>query len=115
MSKENVSKEIKEVVDTSKEVVDKAVETAEQTVEAVTEVTPVVVEEQKGFWETTSEIVAHARPIVKKVVIGVALGGLAVLTFKALSPKPSEEEAVATDGHSDENILEGDFTTNEEE
>lgn len=115
MSKK-VSKEvIEEVVETSEEVVDKAVEAAEQTVEAVTEVTPVVVEEQKGFWETTAEIAAHARPIVKKLVIGVALGGLAVLTFKALSPKPTEEEVIAAESESsDDTILEGEFTTNEE-
>ena len=114
MSKK-VSKEVnEEVVETSEEVVDKAVETAEQTVEAVTEVTPVVVEEQKGFWETTAEIAAHARPIVKKVVIGVALGGLAVLTFKALSPKPTEEVIAAESESSDDTILEGEFTTNEE-
>lgn len=114
MSK-NVSKEeIKEVVETSKEVVDTAVETAEQTVEAVTEVTPVVVEEHKGFWETTAEIAAHARPIVKKIAIGVVLGAVAGLVFKAVS-KPSEEEVVATDDQSyDENVLEGEFTTNEE-
>lgn len=114
MSK-NVSKEeIKEVVETSKEVVDTAVEAAEQTVEAVTEVTPVVVEEHKGFWETTAEIAAHARPIVKKIAVGVVLGIVAGLAFKAVS-KPSEEEVVATDDHSyDENVLEGEFTTNEE-
>lgn len=114
MSK-NVSKEeIKEVVETSKEVVDTAVETAEQTVEAVTEVTPVVVEEHKGFWETTAEIAAHARPIVKKIAIGVVLGAVAGLVFKAVS-KPSGEEVVATDDQSyDENVLEGEFTTNEE-
>lgn len=112
MSKENVSKEIKEVVDASKEVVDTVVEAAEQTVDAVTEVTPVVVEEKKGFWETTAEIAAHARPIVKKIVIGATIGFVAGLVFKAVS-KPAEE-AVATEGHSDENILEGDFTTNEE-
>lgn len=114
MSK-NVSKEeIKEVVDTSKEVVDTAVETVEQTVEAVTEVTPVVVEEHKGFWETTAEIAAHARPIVKKIAIGVVLGAVAGLVFKAVS-KPSGEEVVATDDQSyDENVLEGEFTTNEE-
>jgi hypothetical protein len=114
MSKKVSKEEIKEVVETSEEVVDKAVETAEQTVEAVTEVTPIVVEEQKGFWETTAEIAAHARPIVKKIVIGVALGGLAVLAFKALSPKPAEEEVIATEDQSDDTILEGEFTTEEE-
>lgn len=115
MSNTNVSESIKEVVETSEEVKDKAVETAEQTVEAVTEVTPVVVDDNKGFWETTTEIVAHARPIVKKIVIGVALGGLAVLTFKALSPKPSEEEVVATEDQDyDSNVIDGEFTTNEE-
>lgn len=113
MSKENVSKEIKEVVDTSKEVVDTVAEAAEQTVDAVTEVTPVVVEEQKGFWETTAEIAAHARPIVKKILVGVTLGVVAGLVFNAVS-KPAQEEAVAANDHSDENILEGDFTTNEE-
>lgn len=112
MSKKVSKEEIKEVVDTSEEVVDKAVETAEQTVEAVTDVTPVVVEE-KGFWETTAEIAAHARPIVKKIVIGSALVGLAVLGFKALS-KPAEEEVIATEDQSDDTILEGEFTTNEE-
>ena len=114
MSKK-VSKEVVEgVVEASEEVKDTVAEAAEQTVEAVTEVTPVVVEDKKGFWETTAEIAAHARPIVKKIVIGVALGGLAVLAFKAVSPKTSEEEAVATESTSDENILEGEFTTNEE-
>lgn len=113
MSKK-VSKEVVEgVVEASEEVKDTVVEAAEQTVEAVTEVTPVVVEE-KGFWETTAEIAAHARPIVKKIVIGVALGGLAVLAFKAVAPKTSEEEAVATESTSDDTILEGEFTTNEE-
>lgn len=113
MSKK-VSKEVvEEVVEASEEVKDTVVEAAEQTVEAVTEVTPVVVE-NKGFWETTAEIAAHARPIVKKIVIGVALGGLAVLAFKAVSPKTSEEEAVATESTSDDTILEGEFTTNEE-
>ena len=113
MSKK-VSKEVvEEVVEASEEVKDTVVEAAEQTVEAVTEVTPVVVE-NKGFWETTSEIAAHARPIVKKIVIGVALGGLAVLAFKAVAPKTSEEEAVATESTSDDTILEGEFTTNEE-
>lgn len=113
MSKK-VSKEVVEgVVEASEEVKDTVAEAAEQTVEAVTEVTPVVVE-NKGFWETTAEIVAHARPIVKKIVIGVALGGLAVLAFKAVSPKTSEEEAVATESTSDDTILEGEFTTEEE-
>lgn len=114
MSK-NVSKEEnKEVVETSKEVVDTVAEAAEQTVEAVTEVTPIVVEEHKGFWETTAEIAAHARPIVKKIAVGVVLGIVAGLAFKAVS-KPSEEEVVATDDQSyDENVLEGEFTTNEE-
>lgn len=102
----------KEVVEASEEVKDTVAEAAEQTVEAVTEVTPVVVE-NKGFWETTAEIAAHARPIVKKIVIGVALGGLAVLAFKAVAPKTSEE-AVATESTSDDTILEGEFTTNEE-
>lgn len=112
MSKK-VSKEVvEEVVEASEEVKDTVVEAAEQTVEAVTEVTPVVVE-NKGFWETTAEIAAHARPIVKKIVIGVALGGLAVLAFKAVSPKTSEEEAVATESTSDDTILEGEFTTEE--
>lgn len=114
MSKKVSNEEIKEVVDTSKEVVDTAVEAAEQTVEAVTEVTPIVVEEHKGFWETTAEIAAHARPIVKKIAVGVVLGIVAGLAFKAVS-KPSEEEVVATDDQSyDENVLEGEFTTNEE-
>lgn len=115
MSK-NVSKEeIKEVVETSKEVVDTAVEAAEQTVEAVTEVTPVVVEEKKGLIETSVEIAAHARPIIKKIVIGAALVGLAVIGFKAVSKASGEEEVVATDDQSyDENVLEGEFTTNEE-
>lgn len=114
MSKNVSNEEIKEVVETSKEVVDTAVEAAEQTVEAVTEVTPVVVEEHKGFWETTAEIAAHARPIVKKIAVGVVLGIVAGLAFKAVS-KPSEEEVVATDDQSyDENVLEGEFTTNEE-
>ena len=114
MSK-NVSKEeIKEVVETSKEVVDTAVEAVEQTVEAVTEVTPIVVEEKKGLIETGVEIAAHARPILKKIVIGGILVTLAVIGFKAVS-KPSEEEVVATDDQSyDENVLEGEFTTNEE-
>lgn len=113
MSKK-VSKEVvEEVVEASEEVKDTVAEAAEQTVEAFTEVTPVVVE-NKGFWETTAEIAAHARPIVKKIVIGVALGGLAVLAFKAVSPKTSEEEAVATESTSDDTILEGEFTTNEE-
>lgn len=113
MSKK-VSKEVvEEVVEASEEVKDTVAEAAEQTVEAVTEVTPVVVE-NKGFWETTAEIAAHARPIVKKIVIGVALGGLAVLAFKAVAPKTSEEEAVATENTSDDTILEGEFTTNEE-
>lgn len=112
MSKK-VSKEVvEEVVEASEEVKDTVVEAAEQTVEAVTEVTPVVVE-NKGFWETTAEIAAHARPIVKKIVIGVALGGLAVLAFKAVAPKTSEEEAVATENTSDDTILEGEFTTEE--
>lgn len=112
MSKK-VSKEVvEEVVEASEEVKDTVAEAAEQTVEAVTEVTPVVVE-NKGFWETTAEIAAHARPIVKKIVIGVALGGLAVLAFKAVSPKTSEEEAVATESTSDDTILEGEFTTEE--
>ena len=114
MSKKVSNEEIKEVVETSKEVVDTAVEAAEQTVEAVTEVTPIVVEEHKGFWETTAEIAAHARPIVKKIAVGVVLGIVAGLAFKAVS-KPSEEEVVATDDQSyDENVLEGEFTTNEE-
>ena len=113
MSKK-VSKEVvEEVVEASEEVKDTVAEAAEQTVEAVTEVTPVVVE-NKGFWETTAEIAAHARPIVKKIVIGVALGGLAVLAFKAVAPKTSEEEDVATESTSDDTILEGEFTTNEE-
>nr|DAR78744.1 MAG TPA: hypothetical protein [Caudoviricetes sp.] len=112
MSKKVSKEEIKEVVETSEEVVDKAVETAEQTVESVTEVTPVVVEE-KGFWETTAEIAAHARPIIKKIVIGGALVGFAMLGFKALS-KPAEEEVIATEDQSDDTILEGEFTTNEE-
>ena len=113
MSKK-VSKEVvEEVVEASEEVKDTVAEAAEQTVEAVTEVTPVVVE-NKGFWETTAEIAAHARPIVKKIVIGVALGGLAVLAFKAVAPKISEEEAVATESTSDDTILEGEFTTEEE-
>lgn len=113
MSKK-VSKEvIEEVVEASEEVKDTVAEAAEQTVEAVTEVTPVVVE-NKGFWETAAEIAAHARPIVKKIVIGVTLGGLAVLAFKAVAPKTSEEEAVATESTSDDTILEGEFTTNEE-
>lgn len=113
MSKK-VSKEVvEEVVEASEEVKDTVAEAAKQTVEAVTEVTPVVVE-NKGFWETTAEIAAHARPIVKKIVIGVALGGLAVLAFKAVAPKTSEEEAVATENTSDDTILEGEFTTNEE-
>lgn len=113
MSKK-VSKEVvEEVVEASEEVKDTVAEAAEQTVEAVTEVTPVVVE-NKGFWETTAEIAAHARPIVKKIVIGVALGGLAVLAFKAVAPKTSEEEAVATENTSDDTILEGEFTTEEE-
>lgn len=111
MSKKVSKEEIKEVVETSEEVVDKAVETAEQTVESVTEVTPVVVEE-KGFWETTAEIAAHARPIIKKIVIGGALVGFAMLGFKALS-KPAEE-VIATEDQSDDTILEGEFTTNEE-
>ena len=113
MSKKVSKEEIKEVVETSEEVVDKAVETAEQTVEAVTEVTPVVVEEQKGFWDTTAEIAAHARPIVKKIVIGGILVTLAVIGFKAVS-KPAEEEVIATEDQSDDTILEGEFTTNEE-
>jgi hypothetical protein len=113
MSKK-VSKEVvEEVVEASEEVKDTVAEAAEQTVEAVTEVTPVVVE-NKGFWETTAEIAAHARPIVKKIVIGVALGGLAVLAFKAVAPKTSEEEVVATESTSDDTILEGEFTTEEE-
>lgn len=113
MSKK-VSKEVvEEVVEASEEVKDTVAEAAEQTVEAVTEVTPVVVK-NKGFWETTAEIAAHARPIVKKIVIGVALGGLTVLAFKAVAPKTSEEEAVATENTSDDTILEGEFTTNEE-
>ena len=112
MSKK-VSKEVvEEVVEASEEVKDTVAEAAEQTVEA-SEVTPVVVE-NKGFWETTAEIAAHARPIVKKIVIGVALGGLAVLAFKAVAPKTSEEEAVATESTSDDTILEGEFTTEEE-
>lgn len=112
MSKK-VSKEVvEEVVEASEEVKDTVAEAAEQTVEAVTEVTPVVVE-NKGFWKTTAEIAAHARPIVKKIVIGVALGGLAVLAFKAVAPKTSEEEAVATESTSDDTILEGEFTTEE--
>lgn len=114
MSKKVSNEEIKEVVETSKEVVDTAVEAAEQTVEAVTEVTPVVVEEKKGLIETGVEIAAHARPIIKKIVIGGILVGLAVIGFKAVS-KSSEEEVVATDDQSyDENVLEGEFTTNEE-
>lgn len=112
MSKKVSKEEIKEVVETSEEVVDKAVETAEQTVEAVTEVTPVVVEEQKGFWDTTAEIAAHARPIVKKIVIGGILVTLAVIGFKAVS-KPTEEEVIATEDQSDDTILEGEFTTEE--
>lgn len=113
MSKK-VSKEVvEEVVEASEEVKDTVAEAAEQTVEAVTEVTPVVVE-NKGFWETTAEIAAHARPIVKKIVIGVALGGLAVLAFKAVAPKTSEEEVVETESTSDDTILEGEFTTEEE-
>ena len=116
MSNTNVSKSIKEVVETSEEVMDKAVETAEQAVEAVTEVTPVVVEEKKGLIETGVEIAAHARPIIKKLLVGVALGGLAVLTFKALSPKPVEEEVIATEDQDyDSNVIEGEFTTNNEE
>lgn len=117
MSKENVSKEeIKEVVETSKEAVDTAVETAAQTVEAVTEVTPVVVEEKKGLIETGVEIAAHARPILKKIVIGAALVGLAVIGFKAVSKTSGEEEVVATDDKSyDENIIDGEFTTGNEE
>lgn len=112
MSNTNVSESIKEVVETSEEVKDKAVET----VEAVTEVTPVVVENDKGFWKTTTEIAAHARPIIKKIVVGVALGGLAVLTFKALSPKPSEEEVVAAEDQDyDSNVIDGEFTTTNEE
>ena len=114
MSKKVSNEEIKEVVETSKEVVDTAVEAAEQTVEAVTEVTPIVVEEKKGLIETGVEIAAHARPILKKIVIGGILVTLAVIGFKAVS-KPSEEEVVATDDQSyDENVLEGEFTTNEE-
>lgn len=112
MSKKISKEVVEEVVEASEEVKDTVVEAAEQTVEAVTEVTPVVVE-NKGFWETTAEIAAHARPIVKKIVIGVALGGLAVLAFKAVSPKTSEEEAVATESTSDDTILEGEFTTEE--
>ena len=113
MSKKVSNEEIKEVVETSKEVVDTAVEAAEQTVEAVTEVTPIVVEEKKGLIETGVEIAAHARPILKKIVIGGILVTLAVIGFKAVS-KPSEE-VVATDDQSyDENVLEGEFTTNEE-
>lgn len=100
MSKENVSKEIKEVVDTSKEVVDTVAEAAEQTVDAVTEVTPVVVEEKKGLIETGVEIVAHVRPIVKKVIISATIGLVAGLVFKAVS-KPAEE-AVAANDYSDE-------------
>lgn len=114
MSKKVSNEEIKEVVETSKEVVDTAVEAAEQTVEAVTEVTPVVVEEKKGLIETGVEIAAHARPILKKILIGGILVGLAVIGFKAVS-KSSGEEVVATDDQSyDENVLEGEFTTNEE-
>ena len=114
MSKNVSNEEIKEVVETSKEVVDTVAEAAEQTVEAVTEVTPVVVEEKKGLIETGVEIAAHARPILKKIVIGGILVTLAVIGFKAVS-KPSEEEVVATDDQSyDENVLEGEFTTNEE-
>lgn len=114
MSKKNVSKEvIEEVVETSEEVVDTAVEAAEQTVEAVTEVTPVVVEEKKGFIETSAEIAAHARPIIKKLLVGAALVGIAVLGFKAVS-KPSEEEVVATEDQTyDENVIDGEFTTEE--
>lgn len=113
MSKKVSKEEVKEVVEASEEVKDTVAEAAEQTVEAVTEVTPVVVE-NKGFLETAAEIAAHARPIVKKIVIGVALGGLAVLAFKAVAPKTSEEEAVATESTSDDTILEGEFTTEEE-
>lgn len=114
MSKNVSNEEIKEVVETSKEVVDTVAEAAEQTVEAVTEVTPIVVEEKKGLIETGVEIAAHARPILKKIVIGGILVTLAVIGFKAVS-KSSEEEVVATDDQSyDENVLEGEFTTNEE-
>ena len=113
MSKK-VSKEVVEgVVEASEEVKDTVVEAAEQTVEAVTEVTPVVVEEKKGFIDTCVEIAAHARPIVKKIALGVTFGIVAGLVFKAVS-KPSEEEAVATESTSDDTILEGEFTTNEE-
>lgn len=111
MSK-NVSKEeIKEVVETSKEVVDTAVEAAEQTVDTVNEVTPIAVEEKKGLIETGVEIAAHARPILKKIVIGGILVTLAVIGFKAVSKSSEEKEVVAMD---DENVLEGEFTTNEE-
>ena len=114
MSKK-VSKEVVEgVVEASEEVKDTVAEADEQTVEAVTEVTPIVVEEKKGLIETGVEIAAHARPILKKIVIGGILVTLAVIGFKAVS-KPSEEEVVATDDQSyDENVLEGEFTTNEE-
>lgn len=114
MSKNVSNEEIKEVVETSKEVVDTVAEAAEQTVEAVTEVTPIVVEEKKGLIETGVEIAAHARPILKKIVIGGILVTLALIGFKAVS-KPSGEEVVATDDQSyNENVLEGEFTTNEE-
>lgn len=120
MSNTNVSESIKEVVETSEEVKDKAVETAEQTVETVTEVTPVVVEEKKGFVQntidTSVEIVAHVRPIVKKLLVGGALVGIAVLAAKALSPKPSEEEVIATEDQDyDSNVIDGEFTTTNEE
>lgn len=114
MSKK-VSKEVVEgVVEASEEVKDTVVEAAEQTVEAVTEVTPVVVEEKKGFIDTCVEIAAHARPIVKKIALGVTFGIVAGLVFKAVAPKTSEEEAVATESTSDDTILEGEFTTEEE-
>lgn len=116
MSNKVSKEEIKEVVETSEKVEDTAVEAAEQTVEAVTEVTPIVVEEKKGLLETGAEIVAHVRPIVKKIVIGVGIGALAYVVAKAVSPKPSEEEVIATDDQSyDENVIDGEFTTGNEE
>lgn len=113
MSNTNVSESIKEVVETSEEVKDKSVETAEQAVDAVTEVTPIVVE-KKGWLETGAEIAAHARPIIKKVAVGVLIGAVAVLTFNALSPKPSEEVVATEDQDYDSNVIDGEFTTNEE-
>ena len=73
------------------------------------------IENDKGFWETTAEIAAHARPIIKKIVVGVALGGLAVLAFNALSPKPSEEVIATEDQDYDSNVIDGEFTTTNEE